>query len=386
MDDKFSTNIRKDGKAKLTRERSSLAEIKPKMGEHIAALRRAKGITQEQLASALGVSAPAVSKWETDTSCPDIALLCPLARALGTNVDTLLQFEELPPESQITEWMNEILEKTRLGKSDEAEEMLQELLHRYPSSVVIKYNAAVVLTTMGLWLMAEEAGKKEKWSAQKKELLLQVREAGMTPYNHSAILQLASMAAAEDDLDAAEKLLNELPQETMQHPLDPVMVRTSVYLKRNETEKAREMLQKQLYKEAYKVCSLLMLLMSPELEPDANQALKICEIYHRMNESFGLGGGLDSGIYAEIYMRAGQTEKSFDCIVEMVKAACGKMQMPNPLLFSTFENTKKGEQPAMTKELLKALLQGLQSEERYALFREDRRYQEAVEMLRAHLT
>ena len=51
-----------------------------KIGAQIAALRRTKGLTQEQLAEMLGVSAPAVSKWETDSSYPDITLLCPLAR------------------------------------------------------------------------------------------------------------------------------------------------------------------------------------------------------------------------------------------------------------------------------------------------------------------
>lgn len=39
-----------------------------RIGEKIAALRRAKGLTQEQLAEQLGVSAPAVSKWETGVS------------------------------------------------------------------------------------------------------------------------------------------------------------------------------------------------------------------------------------------------------------------------------------------------------------------------------
>lgn len=39
-----------------------------KIGENIAALRKAKGLTQEQLAAQLGISAPAVSKWETNVS------------------------------------------------------------------------------------------------------------------------------------------------------------------------------------------------------------------------------------------------------------------------------------------------------------------------------
>ena len=38
------------------------------IGETIANLRRKKGLTQEQLAKALGISAPAVSKWETGGS------------------------------------------------------------------------------------------------------------------------------------------------------------------------------------------------------------------------------------------------------------------------------------------------------------------------------
>ncbi len=38
------------------------------IGGNIAALRKAKGLTQEQLADMLGISAPAVSKWETGVS------------------------------------------------------------------------------------------------------------------------------------------------------------------------------------------------------------------------------------------------------------------------------------------------------------------------------
>ena len=43
-------------------------ELTQKIGTNIAARRKAKGMTQEQLAAKLGVSAPAVSKWETGVS------------------------------------------------------------------------------------------------------------------------------------------------------------------------------------------------------------------------------------------------------------------------------------------------------------------------------
>ena len=105
-----------------------------KLGPHIAALRKSKSMTQEQLALSLGVSPPAVSKWETGASCPDIALLCPLARALGINVDTLLQFEETLTEEQIDARLNEIIETARTRGYEAADKMIQSLLHTYPQA------------------------------------------------------------------------------------------------------------------------------------------------------------------------------------------------------------------------------------------------------------
>ena len=66
------------------------------IGKRIAALRREKGLKQEELARTLDVSSQAVSKWENDQSCPDICLLPKLAKLLGVTVDTLLTGEEKP--------------------------------------------------------------------------------------------------------------------------------------------------------------------------------------------------------------------------------------------------------------------------------------------------
>ena len=67
------------------------------IGKRIALLRKEKGLTQEELANAMGVSPQAVSKWENDQTCPDITALPKLARLLGVSVDELLSGkEELP--------------------------------------------------------------------------------------------------------------------------------------------------------------------------------------------------------------------------------------------------------------------------------------------------
>lgn len=60
------------------------------IGNRIAKFRKAKGMTQEDLANQLGVSSQAVSKWENDASCPDISLLPQLSKVLGVTTDELL--------------------------------------------------------------------------------------------------------------------------------------------------------------------------------------------------------------------------------------------------------------------------------------------------------
>lgn len=77
-----------------------------KFGGFVAALRKEKGLTQQELADRLFLSNKAVSKWETGQSLPDIALLEPLAQCLGVSVAELLRgerMEERPLEAEETE-------------------------------------------------------------------------------------------------------------------------------------------------------------------------------------------------------------------------------------------------------------------------------------------
>lgn len=63
------------------------------LGKKIAEARRHSGLTQNALASRVGVTAQAVSKWEQGRSCPDIAILDEIADALGISLFELLGME-----------------------------------------------------------------------------------------------------------------------------------------------------------------------------------------------------------------------------------------------------------------------------------------------------
>ncbi|MBO5323443.1 MAG: helix-turn-helix transcriptional regulator [Oscillospiraceae bacterium] len=66
------------------------------LGKRIQLCRKSLGLTQDQLAEKLGVTAQAVSKWENDQSCPDIAMLPKLAEIFGTSTDALLGYQTEP--------------------------------------------------------------------------------------------------------------------------------------------------------------------------------------------------------------------------------------------------------------------------------------------------
>lgn len=72
------------------------------LGNKIAELRKEKGMTQESLANALGVSNQAVSKWEANQSCPDIQLLPQLADFFGVTLDNLFGREVIQEDQVVT--------------------------------------------------------------------------------------------------------------------------------------------------------------------------------------------------------------------------------------------------------------------------------------------
>ena len=70
------------------------------IGDRIKYHRKRLGMTQEQLAERMGVSAQAVSKWENNLSCPDISVLPELAEVFGISVDELLGKTDSTPAKE----------------------------------------------------------------------------------------------------------------------------------------------------------------------------------------------------------------------------------------------------------------------------------------------
>jgi len=98
------------------------------IGEVIRKYRKQKNMTQEEMANRLGVTAPAVNKWENGNSLPDIMLLAPIARLLDITRDTLLSFREELSLEEAREILNELWVRLNGGEFEGAFQYAKEQL------------------------------------------------------------------------------------------------------------------------------------------------------------------------------------------------------------------------------------------------------------------
>lgn len=72
-----------------------------KIGKFISALRKEKGMTQEQLAEKMGVTDKSISRWENGKTLPDISILVALAEELNVEISELLNGRKMTQEELI---------------------------------------------------------------------------------------------------------------------------------------------------------------------------------------------------------------------------------------------------------------------------------------------
>lgn len=109
------------------------------MGEFICALRKSKGMTQQDIADRLHVSNKAVSRWERGECAPDLSLIPALAELLEVTCDELLRGERIAPSAQM--------------QKPPAEKQITNLLRRSLSDFQNMLYLAFALCAVGLICM-----------------------------------------------------------------------------------------------------------------------------------------------------------------------------------------------------------------------------------------
>ena len=235
-----------------------------KFHEILRQRRLALRLTQEQLAQRLGVSAPAVNKWERNNSYPDITLLPPLARLLEVDLNTLLSFQEELTEEEIGAFANVLGERAQQEGCEAAFRLARDKLREYPNSDLLAYTAAQILDgALVLWKRGENDPEREQaWKGEILALYRRCADSGDRRVRERAERMLISQYMAQGELEQAEEQLARLPQEDRERPMLEAMLRR----KQKRSEEAWPILERELFRQASELQSTLMALMDLALE------------------------------------------------------------------------------------------------------------------------
>ena len=118
-----------------------------KIGSFLQALRREKGLTQEQLAEQMGVARRTVSRWETGSNMPDLDILIELSDLYGVDLREILNGER--KSEQMNEEMKEAVLQVADYSNEEKTRMLRRMHWMFVAGLV-GFVAFLAITALGL--------------------------------------------------------------------------------------------------------------------------------------------------------------------------------------------------------------------------------------------
>lgn len=132
--------------------------MKLSIGENIKLFRKAKDITQEQLAEMLNVSSQSVSRWELGICYPDMEFLPMLAEIFEITVDKLLGVDNIAEKKKVDEYLNRFQVAINQGKIDECISIAREGIAEYPNNYALLNKLMYALFVSG-----DDTGNISNW-------------------------------------------------------------------------------------------------------------------------------------------------------------------------------------------------------------------------------
>lgn len=338
------------------------------INEQIKKFRKEAGLTQEQIAKYLGVSTPAVNKWEKGTTFPDVTLLPALARLLKIDLDTLFAFHETLTDVEIEAFSRELVMLSQ-ESPDKAFELAAQKIQEYPKSDSLLLSAANILNAC-LVLSPMDAEKKQGYEALVMQWLEQAAESSNEEVKNAAISILLGKVMEAGDYDRASALLEQLPKQQF----DKTPYEANILIHQEKMDEAAVLLERKLLQSFSSVQTYCLKLVDVEMkcsQPD--KARKIGEIIEKMIQLFGLWqyGTVTPRLQIALYEK--DEQRSLAAIKDTMEAANTPWIMSDSPLF--YRIAHEGVQN-VGKQFIPALFSELKTSAEYDFLRGNPEFQE----------
>lgn len=340
------------------------------LGKVIRKYRKIRNLTQEEMAVRLGVTAPAVNKWENENSYPDITLLAPIARLLGISLDTLLSYREDLTAEEINGIVLEAEQKLKTESYEEAFGWVRKKLEQYPNCEPLILNLAVCLDA---YRMIREVADEEQYDPYLTSLYTRLLDSKDEAVRMSAADSLAGLYMRKKQYDKAEKYLEYF---SIQNP-ERKRKQAQIYAETGRMQEAYKAYEELLFTDYQRVSMELHGIYLLALkENDMEKARSIVRKQAEAAEFFEMGKYYEVSDRLEI----AAMEKDADTVIATMEAMLSGIEE-----IGNFRNSKLYEHmefKEMKEENLEEIKENLrkcfQDEENFGFLKNDSRYQKLI--------
>lgn len=344
-----------------------------KINEIIKERRLAKQLTQEQIANYLGVTAPAVNKWEKGASYPDITLLPALARLLDTDLNTLLSFKEELTENEIALFLNHLSATAETDGFEKAYASVTEKLKEYPTCYSLLLNVAMWLD--GAVMLYGKEASAEEYRAAVEALYQRALCSPDTTIKNRACSMLISRCIERKEYDKAQELLRQLPEEA---PVDKKQLQANLFIACGKLEEAAKLEEEKLLSATNEMNTVLLTLMEIAIKENRMQdAEYIAQVSQKGARLFDLWEYNAYVAHFQLYSACKNRMECMKALIPMLESLTHNWEIQKSPLYRHIK-TKEVEKGFGAK-VRKSILQSMREDESMAFLRESEAFQDIMQ-------
>ena len=292
-----------------------MVTMKLAIGQRIKFSRKAKDITQEQLAEMLGVFCQSVSRWESGVCYPDMELLPVLAEIFAVTVDKLLGVDDISEKKNVDAYLSRFQAAINRGSIDECISIAREGVAEYPNNYALLNKLMYALFVSG-----DETGNIPDWKENMKKYDAEITALGERIMKYCPDQQLRLEATARLAFNHCENGRKEIGRQIYETlPSMSSCREQQIWWSLQEEEKL-PFLRKQI-KQSYDIFQSFVWLLATCEKLPAGESIAVIDKVEALNDLITDGSQYDINSWgnarihydkAKLYAKKGDTQRVYE--------------------------------------------------------------------------
>ena len=338
------------------------------LGSVIKNLRKEKNLTQKELAKRLGVTAPAVNKWENGHTLPDISLLSPIARLLDISIDTLLSHEKELSDAEANILLKQADEKLKSEPLEEAFLWIKNQISQFPNCYFMILYMAIIFDSHR---QIEKLSSNEKHEEFIINCYEQALESEKTKTD--AAEALFSFYMNKENYEKAESYLDYFSLETDRRKQKQAMI----YSKTGRREEAYKMIEELIYTGYNNLNATFQENAIIALEEnDLGRARVIFEKIQKLAELFEFGEYHEVSPWLELAIISKNEEETIRIAKVLINNTESIGNFTRSALFSHMEFKELDK--AYIEDVRESIIEGFKDEKVYSYLQKNEEWKEFI--------